>query len=185
MARKEDTLFDRIWKYYYQEKAAIVLTNQEEEIRERWEAAWQILNGFTTRAHAVKALSKKFKISKRQAYFDLQNCENLFGGNPQEANKKAKRAIVETWLIKALQKSWRNDDMEAHAKLLIRYAKLFGLENQNDEDIADLMKKRQPTIVVFTTDPETLKKQADELMKGVSDDENSTFAVESTEEDED
>lgn len=179
MAKTADTLFDRVWKFYYQEKAAVILTDQEEKIRERWEAAWQILGGFTTKAQAVKALTKKFKISKRQAYFDLQNAENLFGGDPREANKKAKREIVASWIIKALHKTWREGNMDAHAKLLIRYSKLFGLENQNDDDIADLMKKRQPTIVVFNTDPETLKKQAEELMKGVEDESN-TYAIENT-----
>lgn len=166
--RTEDTTFDRIWKYYFDEKNWIQLKRSEEVIRQRWELAWQMLCGemLSNRLVAIR-ISKKFGISVRQGYEDVKNAITLFGSDPRKATKEAKREIVSEWIRKAIKKADAAGDLESLSRLFIRYNKLHGLEDHSDQGIAELLQKLKPHIIEFNADPETLEKQAQELIQDV------------------
>ena len=73
-------------------------------------------------------------------------------------------------LIESLiKKAVAHKDFRAAEKLILRYDKLNGLSMEKEDPIAEFMKRQKPAMIVFNTDPETLKKQAEELMRDVED----------------
>lgn len=168
--RTDDTVFDRIWKYYFDQKNWIQLRRPEEIIRQRWELAWQMLCGemLSNRLVAIR-LTKKFGISIRQGYEDVKNAIALFGSDPRKATKEAKREIASEWIRRAIKKADEAGDLENLYRLFTRYNKLHALEDHSDNGISELITKLQPHVIEFNSDPETLEKQAADLMHDVED----------------
>jgi len=166
--RKSDTSFDRIWKYFYDQKTRISLSAKELELKEKYELAWKMLCSMYTRKQVAIALVERYdhKITERTAYNYIDASMSLFG-DPQNSNKEAQRQIVSEWLIRAIRKAWEDKNFKAYEKLILRYTRLNGLEGSNDADIAKLLKNRKPAVFIFTTDESTLKEQADKLMEDV------------------
>lgn len=162
--RVNDTTFDRIWKFYY-DKSDIQLKEKEEEIRRRLINIWSLLGDILTDRKAVLAhvkwcRDKGYKISEKYAYEDLRTAKMLFGDRRIQ-DKAAKRAIVSDWLIKGIKYAWDHKDMDNYQRLIRRYNVLNGLEGDKDQLPSD----RPAIAVIFNADPETLKKQADEMRR--------------------
>jgi len=120
--RTADGIFDRIYKYYHNNKTRIELTAEEIGIRERWEKAWFLLCRHRTRKQVVELLVKLFNVSQAVAYDDVRHCMNLFS-NPQEDMKAAKRTIAETMALNGADRCWKSNDMEGYYKFNCRAMK--------------------------------------------------------------
>lgn len=165
--RVTDTTFDLIYKHYFGE-VDIDLSEKEEEIRNRWRTAWDLLSSMKSKHSAVKVLVKDFGITERTAYNDIKNAERLFQ-DPFLGNKELHRAKVNRWIDKLVEKLWSKEDYETIDKLIGRYIK----NNNTDVDsnsVGELIKKMKPIKIEFTADPEVLKKQAEKLMQDVAED---------------
>jgi len=167
LRRTDDTTFDKIFKFYNDTKVQTKLSEAEETIRQRWELAWLKRSKLMPKRMIVKRLCKKFGISERTAYDDIKSTELLFG-DPEEQNKEAKRTIMSNLIEKAMRKALKYDDFKAFEKLTLRYAQYNDL-NKSDDLFAKYIKGKKPVAIVFSTDPETLKNQANELMADVED----------------
>jgi len=165
--RANDSIFDRIFKYYYDTKVTQDLSEQEEEIRQRWEMAWMHLGTLTSRKIIVNKIAKKFDVHFTTAYHDIKWAERLFG-DPRQQNKAAKKAIISNLLEKAIRKAYKSENWKSFEKLLLRYDQYNGL-NKEDNHLEDIIKNLKPFTITFSADPETLKKQADALIADVED----------------
>mgnify|MGYP003393110401 FL=1 len=166
-ARKtKDSTMDRIWKYYHDKKRQQNLTEEEKKIRDRWEKAWYFLCQHRNLKDTAALLEKMFDIKKSVAYDDARNAMMLFG-DPRTNMKDAKRAIAETMVLRGADKAWKKGDLEAYYKFTKQYTELNQLNVEDDGRIAEMIKKLRPVQITFVTSKEQLKKQADELMKGI------------------
>lgn len=164
--RTKDRTFDRVWKYYYLTNKQVNLSKKEEEIRQRWEFSWMMDCSLLSKFKIAKRLMKKFDISRSQAFEDVKNSRLLFS-DPTQQNKAAKIAIMSHVLERTITKAIARDDYKAAEKLILRYDKINGLSVDRENPIADFMKNQKPAAIIFSADPETLKKQADEMVKDV------------------
>jgi len=166
--RSSEKTFDRIWLFFFSKKK-IRLSSKEEEILVRWDTVFKLrAQGMFTRSQVVDILIKKFEISRRTAYNDVQYSEQLFC-NPDSANKDQKREILSEWLIRGAKKAFDSNNLESYQRLLNTYADVNNLKGQDIESLSDLIKGRKPVTILITSDPEALKKQADELIADIED----------------
>lgn len=166
-ARKtKDSTMDRIWKYYHDKKRQQNLTPEEENIRNRWEKAWFLLCQHRSLKDTAAILERLFGVKKSVAYDDARNAMLLFG-DPRADMKDAKRAIAETMVLRGADKAWKTGDLEAYYKFVKEYKEVNLLNLEEDNRIAELLKKLRPVQITFVSAPEQLKKQAEELMKNV------------------
>lgn len=166
--RKADTTFDRIWKYYYMIDKQVVLNEKEERIRQRWEYTWLLDCTLLNKMKIARRLQKKFGISIQLGYVDVNNARLLFS-DPTRANKAAQRAIMSNLLEGQIRKAIAANDFKSVERLIGRYEKLNGLAVEQDDPMADFMKKLRPAQIVFSADEKTLKKQAAQMMADVQD----------------
>lgn len=162
-----ESYFDRIWQYYYDKKCEIKLSDFELQLVDRWEFAWQMRRGMNTKTQIARMMEKKFNISKYTALDDINKAHNLYGGDPEIANKEAHREIASEWAIMGMQRAWKKGDLEMHQRYLLRYAKLHDLENHDDNGLAALVKKLEPIVINISTDPEVLQKRIEEMRKEI------------------
>lgn len=163
--KTSDSTFDRIYKSYFG-KIRIELKPDELRIRERLDFAYRMMCQANTDRSIVNLLMNKFNIEKRQAYNDIKNTIQLFGSQ-KESNKDFKRIRAEHWIIQGIKKAWKNEDLEAYHRLLNRYTKINGLDVNEDNALADIIKQLRPTALIFTLNAEQLKKEADSLTKDI------------------
>lgn len=167
-ARKtSDSVFDRIYKFYFNKKTTIALTREEEAVRERWDFAWKMLAGMYTKRQVVEGVIQKFDVRKSIAYDDVTNCMMLFG-DPRNANKDAKRALAEEWIIKGIKKAWDDQDLDAYERLIGKFNKINQLEEENTDGLADLLKNLRPTQIVIVAKRDDLNKEIEALQKEVT-----------------
>lgn len=168
--RREDSNFDRIYKYYYSPEE-IQLTDKQKELRERWDHIWKLLGtDFLIDSDIIRKHMEEFKnlgICERTARADLRNAKALFG-DPAMMNRMADRQRLNVWIIQGLEEAKAIGDMKAFARLIDQYRKNNLLHLDDQEGIEDLIQHFKPHTFVFTTtDPEILQQEADELMKNV------------------
>ena len=164
--RTKDRTFDRIWKFYYLTDKKVVLSDKEERMRNRWELAWQMDCTMLGAFKIAKRLSKKFNITIRTAYQDIKMSRMLFS-DPTQQNIEAKRAILNHILENSIRKARAKGDDLAVERLAHRYSKINGLDFKEADPISELVKNQKPAKIVFSSDAETLKKQAEELIQDV------------------
>lgn len=168
-ARKTtDSTFDRIYKFYFNKKSVVVLDKDEEHTRDRWDFAWKMLNGMYARRQVVEAMSAKYGIEKSVAYDDINKSMMLFG-NPAVANKDAKRAIAEEWIVKGIKKAWDDQDLDAYERLVARYAKINKLEEE-DNGLDSMLKNLKPHQVILNFKKEDLQSEAEKLRAEIIED---------------
>lgn len=182
--RIHDSSFGRIWKYYYEPKKAIKLDEHEEEMRKRLMNVWQLLTGKVLNdrkavlAHTVWCRENFMHISERTAHDDLRRAKMLFG-DPTRSMAIFEKARISAVLLELIEKAKELGEkcsdigeydtaakhFDSASKLIRRYNAVNGIET-------DLRSQtpRAPIVINFNSDPETLKKQASELMKGVAQD---------------
>jgi hypothetical protein len=164
--RSHDKTFDRIWKYYYLTDKQVKLSDKEEEIRRRWEFAWMMDLTLLSRFKMSKRICSKFKVSQRTAYEDIKMSRMVFS-DPTQQNKEAKRSILNNILETSLRKARARGDDMAVERLAHRYSKINGLDFKEADPIEDIMKNQKPSVIIFSADPETLKKQAESLVEDI------------------
>jgi len=170
--RVSDSTFERIYKYYF-DRRPIKLHPSEEKIRERWDTAWRLMTKFNTRANVVRKLTEEFSVHRQTAYNDIKSALKLFG-DPEDQLKAAHKSLLHEYIVKGLKKAYKSDDLKAYEKMLLRYARLHGL----DKDVSGVdYSKLQPVTIVFGSNEEDLKKQADDLMSDVPNTEDVNFEV--------
>lgn len=164
--RTNDSTFDRIWKYYHNNKTRVELTEEEQRTRERWEKAWLLLARHRVQKEVVELIEKLYSVSRSVAYDDVRNAMQIFS-NPQLDIKDAKRVIAETMIMKGLNRSFKNGDMEAYGKFLKLYIEVNGLTVQEDDKMKDALRNLKATMLIFVTSPDQLRKDAEKLMEGI------------------
>jgi hypothetical protein len=172
----KESSFDRIWKYYYEPKKAVELTDHEDDMRRRLSNMWDLLTAKVlndkkaVRAHIIWCKDNCMTISERTAYDDLRRAKHLFG-DPRVNTPVFEKARISSILLELIETAKTTGDLDNAQRLIRRYNAINGLE----EDIKTQL-PRAPITIVFTAEEAILKKQAEELMTGV------TIDVEHTEE---
>lgn len=159
--KTKDSTFDRIYKYYHNDKTRIELSDEESRIRDRWEKAWLLLSRHRTQKAVVDLIERLFTISKSVAYDDVRKAMMLFG-NPQPEVKEAKRAIAETMALQGAEKCWKESNMDGYHRFVKLYMELNKLDVQED-DISALLKKLKPTQVLIVASKADLEEEAEKL----------------------
>lgn len=166
--RIKDSAFDRIWKYYYEPKKEVALTEHEEEMRRRISNAWDLLTGKilndrkAVQAHTQWCKDNFMQISERTAYDDIRRAKQMFG-DPRVNTPVFEKARISTILLDLIETAKRQGDLDNAQRLIRRYNAVNGLE-----DPLKTLVPRPPITIVFSADEEVLKKQAEELMQGVT-----------------
>lgn len=165
----KDSMFDRIYRYYHNNKSRVVLTAEEHDIRERWEKAWFLLCRHRTRRQVADLLEKIFSIGKSVAYDDIRNAMMLFS-NPQEDVKAAKRAIHENMVLQGADRCWKNGDMDGYYKFTKEYREGNNLDNDDDDKLGELLKKLKPAQIIIFSNARELEDQANEMQQELTND---------------
>jgi hypothetical protein len=163
--RMNDTTFDRIWKFYFDQKTTVNLKPKEEEIRKRIVNIWGLLADILTDRQAVQAHMKwcsdtGYEVKETIAYEDLKYAKMLFGDRNKQS-KEAMRAISNEWLINAIHKAVKKNKHISAARLIKEYNELNDLKNHDVKDPAQW----KPVAITFDADPETLKRQIAEMRR--------------------
>jgi hypothetical protein len=162
--RKTDTPFDRIWKHIFTPKKRVELKAKDLALKERWEYMWKLICGdvLTDRQAILAHLQRYPDIDESTAYRDLADAKKLFG-DARNGTKAQRRAIANEWITELLNKAKEKEDFTAAEKLVQRYIQLHGLDSEDSDALAKLLKKQRPAMIVFTTDPKELERQKKEL----------------------
>lgn len=160
--KTKDSTFDRIWKYYHSSKTKIVLDEEEEDIRMRWEAAWFMLCRAKNQKDVADFMEVKFFISKSIAYDDVKNAMRLFG-DPRENVKDAKRAIAETMALKGMELALQLGSLEMHDRYLQKYIEINKLKEDDLPGMEEFKKKFRPTKIILVSKPDDLLNEAQKL----------------------
>jgi hypothetical protein len=182
----KDSAFDHIWKFLYDPKKPVELTDHEEDMLRRLSNTWDLLTGKVlndrkaVKAHMQWCKDNFMQISERTAYDDIRRAKALYG-DPRLSTAVFEKARISAVLLEQIEmmKSISDtgstiDKIEA-AKAINQLTRRFNAVNGLEDDIKTQLPR--PAITInFNSDEATLKAQADELMKGV------TIDVEYTEE---
>lgn len=166
VGRIEDTTFDRIYKYYFHEHSC-KLSEKQDEIRQRWAKAWDMMANFKSRKTVETFLINNYGISDVTARQDIKNAEMLFQ-DPLEGSRQIHRTKVNLWLEKLMEKLFLAEDYERIDSLIGKYIKNNGTEGDNSI-VEQLMKKRLPIAIVFTSDDAALDREANETVREFED----------------
>lgn len=163
--RINDSTFERIWKYYYDQKNSVTLKPKEEEIRQRLVNIWGHLADILTDRKAVLAHIKwceeqGYSVKETVAYEDLKHAKMLFGDRNKQS-KAAQRAISSEILLNTIREAVKKKKHMSAARLIKEYNELNDLKNHSNED----PKGWRPAAIIFDADPETLKEQMNKLRK--------------------
>jgi len=136
-----ETTLERIRLYYL--KGNVELSEHDQQLRERWEAAHSMLiNQNSVVREVVKMLMKVYKISDVQAYRDVYNCTLCFGP-VGGMDRQALRNMVTQWAIEDYRKARVKNDFRAMDKFLERITKANNLDKE-DMELPDPSKIQPP-----------------------------------------
>lgn len=162
--KTNDKTFDRIYKYFHNDKTQIELSPEEVKILERWEKAWLLLCRHRTRKQTADIIGKLFSVGRSVAYNDINNAMMLFS-NPDNQLKEAKRAIHEEMALRGADKCWKKGDMDGYWKFVKEYREVNNLGVENADGVADLLKKFKPAQIIIVSTQEELEKQAQQIQE--------------------
>lgn len=170
MKKTNDSTFDRIYKYYFNQKTNVALSATEEAIRERWDFAWKLLANMFTRRQVVEAMTQRFSdIHKAIAYDDMNKAMMLFG-DPRNANKEAKKALSEEWITKGIKKAWDDQDLDAYERLIGRYNKLNKLEDEENEGLGSILKNLKANQIIIVSEHKDLEEEVNRMQEELTND---------------
>lgn len=168
LKKSNDTDFDRIYKYYHNSKTRIVLSEEEETIRERWEKAWFLLCKGRTTKHVSDLIQKLYKVGRATSYDDVRKAQMLFS-DPRNDIKEAKRRIVEQQLQDGAALAWRTGNLEMHQKYLKEISEINGLkEPAVDGNLAEIIKKLKPTQINIMASMQDLQSLAESMREEIT-----------------
>jgi hypothetical protein len=175
--RLNDSGFARIWKFYFEPKKNIALSDFEDEVRKRLNNAWLLLTGKILNdrkavlAHTEWCKQNFMEITERTAYDDVRRAKMLFG-DPRmstaifEKKRMSEILLDQIEMLRTVQQTGNTIDKIESAKAINSLARRYNAVNGLEDDIKTQL-PRPPITIVFNSDPEVLKKQAQELMEGV------------------
>ncbi len=111
LINRGDTSFDKIWMHY-KSPGKFPLTENQENIKERWLAAWTSLLKKKNKTRTVKVLEETFGVSRAQAFKDIRNAERLFG-NVMRADRDGQMALLYEFALEGFKKSLKAEDFKA------------------------------------------------------------------------
>lgn len=182
--RTAETTFDRIYQYYFINKknVRVDLNDEEEEIRQRWEFAWNMLCGIHSKMEIVRAIVERFDCDRSTAFRYIDSACRLFG-NPSDQVKKARREVVNSWLETAIRKAEEKEDYDAMSRLILRYTKINGLDKEKENMEEEMVRNFKPHTIVITGAKKELLKEADDLMRDVPETQDAVFEIMDDDED--
>lgn len=128
----KDTHFENILASYLDEKK-VTLTPLEEDMKQRWMAAFSLLLNFHSREQAVKVLQGQFPdISQATAYRDINRALALFG-DVTKSQKEGWRYIIFEYNQKLFQMATKDKNLESMGKCLDRMIKLADLDKEDSQ----------------------------------------------------
>lgn len=133
-SNKKKTTFDLIQDWYLSKEGDVVLSDTQEEIRQRWHKAWTLLGNYHSPSQAATVLMKS-GIKQAQAYRDVKNAINLFG-DIQKADKEGYRHILYEYSVKVFQLAAKEGNLTEMNRAINNMTKLKGLDRE-DPDIPD------------------------------------------------
>ena len=151
----QDTTFDKIFAWYVDDTDKLKLTKKQEDLKVRWEAAYDLLCNYHSPQQATPLLMQKFSISKAQAYRDVKNATNLFG-DINATRKEGTRHILYEYAMKTFQMAAKNHDFAEMNRAIANMIKLKGLD-KDDPNLPDFS-RLEPTTQVIQLNPEFLQK---------------------------
>lgn len=176
--RINDSSFARLWKYLYEPNKNILLTDHEEEMRLRLANVWSLLTGKVLNdrkavlAHTTWCKDNFMQITERTAYDDVRRAKALFG-DPRANAAIFEKARISTILLdqmqvlKSISETGNTIDKIEAAKAINQITRRYNAVNGLEDDIKTQL-PRAAISITFNADPETLRKQAEELMDGVT-----------------
>jgi hypothetical protein len=166
--RINDSNLDRLWKYLYEPKKNVELTEFETDMKLRLENVWFLLTGKVlndrraVKAHMDWCNRHYMQISERTAYEDVRRAKALYG-DPRIGSAIYDKKRISEVLLDLIRTAKAYNDLDNAQRLIRRYNAVNGLE----DDIKTQLPR--PAITInFNADPETLKKQAADLMQGIA-----------------
>jgi hypothetical protein len=163
--KRYESTFQRIWNFYYDQESNTFLTERENQIRERWEMAYIMLCGMSTKSQVAKKISKLYSIYITAAYRDITKAVELFGEDPKESSKEAKRTLASEWIVMAIKRAWNTQNYKALEMLIYQYNKLHGLEDHSENPLLDLISENRPTEIRLSADPKVFEKELADLLR--------------------
>lgn len=124
-----DTSFDKIWAHFLDE-TTYKLTEKQEELKERWLAAWTLRLNFHSTEQAVAVHMEKYGVSRAQAFRDINNAERLFG-SLMKTDRAGKMAIWAEYCHKYYLMAIKGKDLKAMGKALELLGKAYEVD-RND-----------------------------------------------------
>jgi hypothetical protein len=127
----KDTHFENILASYLDE-GKVKLSPLEEQMKQRWMAAFSLLLNFHSREQAVKVLQGQFPdISQATAYRDINRALALFG-DVTKSQKEGWRYIIFEYNQKLFQMATKEKNLETMGKCLDRMIKLADLDKEEN-----------------------------------------------------
>lgn len=125
-----DTTFDKIWAHFLDE-TKFPLSPKNEEIKERWLAAWTLRLNFHSTEQAVSVHMVKYDISRAQAFRDINNAERLFG-NLMKTDRAGKLAVWAEYCHKFYLMAIKSKDLKAMGKALELLGKAYEVDSNDN-----------------------------------------------------
>lgn len=143
---------DVIREWYTDERGRMKLNDRQEAKLERMVFIYDKVVKKAMATHKVIKLTAKFyEISDRQAFNDLRDAKELFGGLA-EVKKEAMRHIVYEYALKAYNIALNAKDIKGLNASIRNMAKIWALDKQ-DPDLPDFSKLKQNLYPVILDDP--------------------------------
>jgi uncharacterized protein YecA (UPF0149 family) len=164
LKRKTKTTFDAIQAFYADRLGKTKLTEEQEQIRYRWEQGFNYLVHHKSKEETVKFLIKRFKVSRATAYHDINDCMQIFG-DLNKSSKEGLKHILTEMAMKVFNYAEQERNLAEMNKAIKNIKEIHGLGT--DEEPVEDWKKYIPTTVIINANPATLQQMADELVEDV------------------
>ena len=158
---KNGTTYDRIYAHYiYPEQ--VMLTEKEQEQRDRWSFAWTSLLNHRTTGAVVEMLCSEYDISPAQAYRDLKSAKKLFG-DVNESTKQAERNFLSELALQTFHKAAQAGNYNQMNKAIANLIKLKQLDQEDPENYDEENMKSHNYYMVVTVNNQNIKLDFNEL----------------------
>ena len=164
-----DSVFDRIYKFHHSSKSKVELTEQEQEVCERWEKAWLLLTSANPDKKVADDLTKIFNISVSTAYDDLRHAKMLYG-DPRIATKQMSRAIAASMALTKHKEADERGDHEMAERYFNRWLEITGVKDHSDGNgsMEEMMKKFKAHQIVIVSNMTDLQVEAEKLREQIT-----------------
>lgn len=159
-------MVEKVRQYYLTANTdnPVVLTELEEEYRQRMVSCWSLLCNYHSDEQARRIHAKNYGLKDRTAYRDVQNALYVFG-EVSRTDKEGRRQQMYEWCVRALQMAKDQGDVKSMNRALENMMRLTGAD-QPDGDSPDF-ERLAPSLVV-TALPQGIEDAILSMLKGGS-----------------